>query len=109
MADYDWKIPPLASYLAEEMEARGWRTTDVAIRMGGDAEEIARNALALDVLLCVQKDNLLVGDRLFSELAQAFDVSEELFRNLDAAWREAPSDRREEMEPPEHLLSGVAQ
>lgn len=97
------EVWPLASYLADEMAAREWTVWDVAARMS-DRYSRGVNALALNLLLCVHEDGLLVGDDLFSGLAAAFGVNEQFFRNLDVAWRKYP-DRRVPFECPEGLLA----
>lgn len=95
------EVFPLASYLWEEMQARGWTTDDVAKRMG-DADEkgLTVNLGTLAILMSVQKDNCLLDDLTVSKLAHAFDVSAELFRNLDTTWRKWP-DRRAPFECPD--------
>ena len=66
------EVFPLAEFIADELIARGWKTEDAAVRMGGATDlEIAKDLLALDLLMCVHKDKLLVGDRLFSCLSKA--------------------------------------
>lgn len=98
------QVWPLASFIAEEMEARGWDTDDVAMRMGYKTdEEFGLDLLSFGMLLCVQEDGLLVGDNLFRKMALAFDVSENYLRKLDFAWRHWP-DRREPFECPEKLF-----
>jgi len=102
------EVFPLAEYLCDEIQARGWTTIDVALRMGGATEhEIAKDLLAVDVLLCVQNDKLEVGDRLFTALAKVFDVSEEFLRNLDAMWRRWPA-KRAEFTPPESIFGPIS-
>lgn len=101
----NYEVPPLAYFLAEEMQARGWQTEDVAARMGGE-RGVWRDLMCLDVLMCVQKDSLKIDDETFAGLAHAFDVSEEFFRNLDKAWREA--ETRAAFEPPESLFGEVS-
>lgn len=97
-------IPPLAAFIADEMELRGWLASDVVAHMMGLSEqEIQRDVLALYLLFFVHKDNLLVGDDLFAKLARAFGVSEQFFRNLDHRWRSAAPENREPFEFPEHL------
>jgi hypothetical protein len=98
----------LAEHLCDEMLARGWKTQDVAMRMGGTVDDMARNLLALDLIMCVHKDKLLIGDRLFAGLARAFDVPEELFRNLDKAWRDAPAETRQPFDPPESIFGPIS-
>jgi hypothetical protein len=102
------EVFPLAEFIADELIARGWKTEDAAIRMGGTTDlEIAKDLLALDLLMCAHSDNLLVGDRMFAGLAKAFDVSEECFRNLDRTWRDNPS-RRSEWTCPENLFGPIS-
>ena len=108
MSDYE-RIPvevwPLAYFLAEEMDARGWTAVDVAARMGGTSEqEVFRNAVIVDLILAVQKDGCLIGDKTFNQLSRAFGVSAQYFRNLDVMWRKWP-DRRVQFTVPEHLLA----
>lgn len=97
----------LAELLSDELEARGWTTDDVALRMGGDVDEICKNLLAVNLIMCVHKDKLLVGDRLFDGLAKVFDVDPMFFRNIDAAWRKHP-DRRRPFKPPESIFGPIS-
>ena len=102
------QVWPLASYIAEEMEARGWTTDDLALRMGEHtAEGVGVDMLTAMLLLSVQDDKLLVGDEMFAKLSVAFDVDEMYFRNLDAVWRNNP-DRRAAFEAPESLFGPVS-
>lgn len=95
----------LADFLCDEMDARGWTTDDVARGMG-EPDKIASNALKVGLLISVQKDSLILSDDDFAGLARAFDVSEALFRNLDAVWRKWP-DRRSDFSAPEHLFGPI--
>ncbi|WGR74359.1 MULTISPECIES: hypothetical protein [unclassified Bradyrhizobium] len=108
----DERIPaevfPLAEFLGEEMIERGWNTDDLAIRIGGNENMIARNMLALMLLLSVQREGLLIGDSMLDSLTEAFEVDPQFFRNLDTAWREAPADRRRFYSPPEKLFGPVS-
>lgn len=97
----------LAELLSDELQARGWRTQDVALRMGGTAEHMANNLLALDLVMCVHDDKLLVGDKLFDGLAKAFDVDPQFFRNIDASWRKYP-DRRRPFRPPDSIFGPIS-
>jgi hypothetical protein len=97
----------LAELLCDEMQARGWTTEDVAMAAGGTADEFAKNLLAIDLIMCVHKDKLLIGDRLFGVLARAFDVNEDFFRNIDKAWRDNP-DRRSPFEPPDSIFGPIS-
>ena len=102
------EVFPLAEYISDELVARGWTTADAAIRMGGATEhQIAIDLLCLDLLMCVHKDNLLVGDRLFAGLSKAFGVSEQYFRAVDDTWRRHP-DRRLPFEPPDAIFGPIS-
>jgi hypothetical protein len=95
---------PLASFVCEEMQARGWNTDDVAMRMGSATdEEFGTDLLAFGFLMSVQDDGLLIGDEMFRKLSLAFGASEDYFRNLDSAWRNAPPDRREPFDCPDEI------
>ena len=102
------EVFPLAELLGDEMEARGWTTDDVAILMGGDENKIAKNMLMVMLLLSVQKESLKIGDHTFDELSNAFEVDPMFFRNIDAAWHNAPPDRRQTYSPPEKLFGPIS-
>lgn len=97
------EVWPLAYYLAEEMEARGWRATDVAARMPGDC---GRNIIMVNLLLSVQDEKMLLDAQIMSALGDAFDVSADLFKNLHNNWLQWPA-ARQAFECPEHLLNGL--
>ena len=97
----------LASYLAEEMEARGWTSMHVGIRMSADdsgRDEISRNILVVELLLACQDDGLVITPQLYRQLERAFGVSEGFFEQLNQLWLEYP-DRRVKFEAPEYLFS----
>lgn len=93
----------LAEFLCDELIARDWTTAHAAVSGGGTNEQIAMNQFKLDLLLCVQEEKLLIDDDTFAFLARAFDVSEQFFRNLDAAWRKSPQ-RRVPFQAPESVF-----
>jgi len=97
----------LAEFLAEEIEARGWQTQDVAIRMGEtDAEEIGKDLLILDVyMVCFDRGATLTG--MFDKLSRAFDVSADYLRNIEEGWLKYP-DRRSPFKCPEKLFGYVS-
>jgi plasmid maintenance system antidote protein VapI len=76
---------PLGEFLQEEMDARGWTTTDVAMRMGGD--DISKNLFRLEMTLAVHDPNLLLNADMANDLEMAFNIPAEFFLNIDAAWR----------------------
>lgn len=99
----------LAEMLADEMIERGWKTEDVALAMGAQTEDqFTKDLLAIDLLMCVHKDKLLVGDRLFAGLAKAFGVDEQYLRNLDDAWRQSPPERRSPFSPPDSIFGPIS-
>jgi plasmid maintenance system antidote protein VapI len=89
-----------AEFICEELLARGWTTEDVAVRMDGN---VIRNLIALDLYLCVHRDNLLLDDVTCGGLAKAFGVSSQFFKSLDTSWRSYP-DRRVPFTPPEGVF-----
>ena len=98
------QVPPLASFLAEEMEVRGWTAVDVAIRMPGD---YGINVGMVNLLLAVQDEKMIVSEAFAGSLAAAFGVDANLFLNLHRQWLCAPPEAREGFECPEHLLDGI--
>lgn len=86
------EVWPLATFLAEEMEERGWKTEDIAARMNTGAG-FGRDLLMFNLCMCVHRENLLIDDRTFSGIARAFDACEDYLRNLDAIWRKYPAAR----------------
>lgn len=102
------EVFPLAELLGDEMEARDWTTDDVAIRMGGNEVQIAKNMLIVMLLLSVQKVSMEIGDDTLAALTRAFDVDSEFFWNIDNAWRRAPPDSRRFYSPPEKLFGPIS-
>ena len=96
----------LAEYLCEEMQARGWNTEDVAVRMGTPGG-VAMGTFRMDIIMAVQDDGLIIEDEIFDGLARAFSVSPEFFRNLHDQWKRYP-DRRSAFECPEEIFSRTA-
>lgn len=78
---------PPGIFLAEEMEARGWTSRDVARRMGETEEsKIALDELVVDLILHVHDKGARVGDDTAKKLGLAFGVEPQFFLNLEAAW-----------------------
>ncbi|QPQ55610.1 hypothetical protein IC614_03130 [Allosphingosinicella flava] len=78
-----------SEYIADELDARGWSTLDLARRMPGDVQT---NLLAVDLYLTVGPENrdLRLGDCAAS-IGDALGVSAAFFNNLEAAWLDTPS------------------
>ncbi len=72
-------------FIQEEMDARGWDRDMLALKMG---PAFGRNRLVLDIYFEVGPTNLnmLLGQRLATQIGQAFGVSPEMLLNLHAAW-----------------------
>lgn len=95
---------PLASFIADEMIAREWKSTDVARRMPGDYQS---NIVMINLVLCVQSDQMLITFEDIRSFATAFGISPAFFANLHNGWLQNP-DRREPFECPEALLDGLS-
>ena len=93
----------LAEYLADEMMARGWTASDLALRIGNKRDP-GLTLLSLRMLLCIQRDNLIIDDKTFADLARAFGISERMLRSLHAVWLAWP-DRRSKWKCPEEILN----
>lgn len=94
---------PLASYLADEMEARQWTAVDVASRMAGD---YPRNIILVNLILSIQHDNMIIEDEVFDNLGSAFGLTATMLKNLHRYWIDCPKSR-EPFKCPEHLLDGL--
>jgi len=82
------EVFPPGGYIREELEARGWTPTDLAWVMGVHAS-------VLSALLSGRRG---ISAEMSKKLGDAFDVSPELFANLQAAadgaaeWNEKSGD-----------------
>lgn len=97
------EVWPLASYLAEEMQARDWTCVDVAQRMGGDYR---MDIGVINFFLVVPPEKLVVDLKLIAALAQAFGMSPGYLHNLHQFWIDNPLGRQP-FECPEELLDGL--
>ena len=98
----------VGEYLCEEMEARGWTTGDVALRMGGrTAYDIGLDQLSFELLLCAQDEQVAVTDGIFAKLDKAFGVSAGFFSRLHEPWVTYP-DRRSRFSGPDDTIFGPA-
>ena len=97
----------LAESLSEEMIERGWTTEDV-VRHMQTGRDPAIDLLCLDLLMCVQDDDLLIDSRTFDGLTRAFGFDPYFCRNMDAAWRRAPKEVREPFDPPEQIFGPIS-
>lgn len=93
----------LAEYLADEMRERGWKTSDVAARMGNE-RGYDMDAFIFELVLAGGSDEATIDDETFAGMAQAFEVSEDLLRNIDTSWRQFP-DRRSAYEAPDDMFN----
>jgi HTH-type transcriptional regulator/antitoxin HigA len=83
------------SYIAEELEARGWTASDLAIRMGGATiEEMAKDQLVVELFIAVHDPKLVLDTATARKLAEAFGTSTMLWLNLDAGYRWACAQGR---------------
>lgn len=103
MAMIPAEVFPLAEYLVEEMEVRGWKSADVGMRMG-NARGYEMDAFCFELVLANDDDRCSIDDETFAGMARAFDVSEALLRNLDAVWRKH-QDRRAPFEVPDAFFN----
>jgi hypothetical protein len=72
-----------STYIAEELEARGWTIGDLAKRLPGD---YGTNHLALEMYLMVGAcEGMHMGD-MAPDISKAFGVSPDFFSNLERAW-----------------------
>jgi plasmid maintenance system antidote protein VapI len=78
-----------ATFIQEELDARGWTLRDLVFRMRRYESEAdwAINMLAFEMYMTVQDKDVLLGAEMANDLGVAFDVSPETFINLDASWR----------------------
>lgn len=86
--------PHVTEFIQEELDARGWSRAELANRMGMDA--CVRNLLVLDTLFAVgpTHTNCRLGQDTADRLGRAFDVSADLFLNLERAWLASMGDDR---------------
>lgn len=90
------EVHSLASYLADELAARGWQTEDAGVRMQ-TGRGAAHDILLFDLIMCVshRDDRMVLTDDVFDGLSRAFDVSADMFRNLHSVWVQNPGCRIE--------------
>lgn len=81
------QVEHVSVFIADELEARGWTHERLAVEM--TKKELATNQLTVGLLLDVQDPGMILDKETAHKLANAFGVSQDLFLNLDAAWRKA--------------------
>lgn len=80
---------PLGVILQDEMDARGWTSFDVALRMGGStSHEVAVDHCCVELALHIRDPDLILDEETARKLGRAFDVNPQYFLNLSAAYRE---------------------
>lgn len=77
-------IPHPSVFIQEELDGRGWDRWELARRMGGD---YLTRLLEIDLYFEAgpEKTNMRLG-KTAENLAVAFDVSAEFFRNMEIVW-----------------------
>jgi hypothetical protein len=88
-----------AEFIYDELLARGWTTWAVVQAAGGNEVDCC----ALDLYLCIQNPNLRIGG-VADTLAMGFDVSPELFRNLEQLWLDGRAENDERFDVPEWIF-----
>jgi hypothetical protein len=96
----------LADFLSEEMQARGWNSADVGIRMKMGAGA-GLDTLAFEFLLACQDEGLLLDDKMIEGLSRAFGLSQLFFARIHESWLSHPA-ARVPFEAPENLFFGSA-
>jgi plasmid maintenance system antidote protein VapI len=78
-----------ATFIQEELDARGWTLRDLVFRMRRyeSEKDWAVNMLAFEMYMTVQEKNVLLGQEMANDLGTAFDVDPQTFLNLDESWR----------------------
>lgn len=80
------EVPPVGSYIQEELTARGWTTADLAARMGDTEKERAIWELTLDLLIvCGDRPDILLGQETADALGRGFETSPQYWANLHDA------------------------
>lgn len=82
----------MQEYLAEEMQTRGWKTEDVAVRMGTH-RGAAMDLFLFDIIMCVPDEKLIIDDEMFTAFGRAFGVDPQFLKNLHAVWLAHPGKR----------------
>jgi hypothetical protein len=78
-----------SEFIKEELEARRWSVAELAMRMAnGDREQYGIEMLALEMYLEIgpETPGLRLGNDGGRLMAAAFDVSPDLFLNLEKSW-----------------------
>ena len=86
----------LGSYIQEELDARGWSVSELALRMV--AEDIAIWQLTIELQIAMDEPTLL-SQETADRLGAAFDVSPESFINLNNAYSEWFAHKATKKEP----------
>lgn len=78
-------------YIKDELQERGWTLQDLVFRMRRyeGTKDWALNMLAMEMYMAVKEPNIIIDQRMATELGTAFGVSPELWLNLDRLWHES--------------------
>jgi hypothetical protein len=88
----DYGMPHPSVFIKDEMDARGWCRDELAHRMGGDYR---MQRLCIDMYFEVgpKQTSMRIGRGTADDLARAFDINSEFFRNLEVMWLKAQGVR----------------
>lgn len=84
-----WEPVHLAEIIEDEMRERGWNMNDLVMNMGPHFTELDWGVcqLSWEMFLTIRTPDVILGDCMAQQLADAFDVSPKLFTNLHEGWR----------------------
>ena len=93
------EVFPVGVFIREEMEARGWDISRLAVEMG----DIARpaldiNFLTVELLLNIADPDCRLGQETADKLGRAFGVSGKMFTAIDESYRRYAKRNAEKVE-----------
>jgi plasmid maintenance system antidote protein VapI len=82
-------FPHLAELIQEEMDERGWTITDLVTNMGPfwNEKDWGICQISWELFLTVRDPDMILGDDMADQIAEAFGVSRQFFTNYHEAWR----------------------
>lgn len=81
----------LTEVLEEEMKERGWGMQELIMNMGPfySEKEWAIAELSWELFFEVRDKNVVLGEKMAQQLADAFDISPRFFIDFHENWRKA--------------------